>query len=319
MHRISLLFRALSIAALAVAIAGCSTTPQTRALLARDDPGIPARVELTAVPFHPQEEYQCGPASLATVLAFSAVEVSPDALVSQVYVPGRQGAFQVEMLAATRQYQRLAHTINPTLEALFTSVANHQPVLVLQNLGLDWYPQWHYAVVVGYDLDRRRVVLRSGVTERYEMGMRLFERTWRRAEHWGMVVLAPGELPVGDNPRGYFLSVAAFEAQGAPDLVDLAWRSGLERWPDSLELLMGHGNHLYGQGRYPDAAERFRAVTELNPTYGPGYNNLARVLLKSGQRDEALAAATRAVDLGGDLEALYRDTLEQIRQAPDNP
>jgi len=307
--------RLLILAVLTVVLTGCSTTPQTNSLLARKDAGIPPRIELTSVPFHPQEQYQCGPAALATVLEFSDAEATPNALVPQVYVPDRQGSFQVEMLAATRRYQRLAHVIEPTLDTLFASVAAGQPVLILQNLGLNWYPRWHYAVVVGYDLERRQVLLRSGVTKRYAMGMKLFERTWRRADHWGMVVLAPGELPVADNPRAYFLSAAAFETNTPPLLADRAWRSGLERWPTSIELLMGHGNFLHGQGSFDTAIERFLAVTEQAPGYGPGHNNLAQALLSANRRAEALASVRRAVAIGGELEAVYRETLHQIESA----
>jgi len=314
-RRFLLLSRLLILAVIAALLAGCSTTPQTNALLARKTPGIPLRMELTTVPFHPQAQYQCGPAALATVLEFSGTEVSPAALVPQVYVPDRQGSFQVEMLAATRRYQRLAYIIEPTLDALLASVVAGQPVLILQNLGLDWYPQWHYAVVVGYDLERRQILLRSGVTERYEMAMKLFERTWRRAGHWGMVALAPGELPAADNARAYFLSAAAFETHAPAELADTAWRTGLERWPESIELLMGHGNFLHHQGDVTAATERFRTVTTLAPGYGPGHNNLAQALMTAGRFDEALAAAQQAVAIGGELEAAYQATLRQAEEA----
>ena len=59
---------------------------------------LPQQLELTAVPFHPQELYQCGPAALATVLNWSGEQVRPSALVDEVYLPGRQGSLQLEML-----------------------------------------------------------------------------------------------------------------------------------------------------------------------------------------------------------------------------
>lgn len=297
-----------------VVLAGCSTTPQTKALLTAAPSGIPLRKELTEVPFYPQEQYQCGPAALATALQFSGSDATPEALIPLVYVPGRQGSFQVEMLAATRRHHRLAHIIEPSLEGLFASVAAGQPVLILQNLGLDWYPRWHYAVVVGYDLERRHVLLRSGITERYVMGMKLFERTWRRAEHWGMVTLRAGELPASGSDRAYFLSAAAFETQAPPALADTAWRAGLDRWPHSIELLMGHGNFLHGQGDTAAAIERYQAVTVLAPHYGPAHNNLAQALMAAGHRDEALASARQAVAIGGDMAHLYRETLRQIEE-----
>lgn len=305
--------------ALWLILTGCSATPHSDRLFADGRGELPLRSELVDVPFHPQQQYQCGPAALATVLQYSGVDTSPDALVSRIYVPGRQGSFQVEILAATRHHQRLAHTITASLPALLAAVAAGQPVLVLQNLGLDWYPRWHYAVVVGYDFDRRQIVLRSGIEKRYVMGMKLFERTWKRADYWGMVALNPGELPAGEEVRGYFLSAAAFEHNAAPARADAAWRAGLERWPDSIELLMGHGNFLYAGGDAEGAAAQFRAATEYAPTYAPAYNNLAEALLDLGHIWEAQQAARRAVALGGEYLSIYHQTLRRTDDANGHP
>lgn len=70
--------------------AGCATS-QLAALPSQLPATVPARSELTAVPFHPQEDYQCGPAALATTLMYSGVVTSPAALVPQVYLPARIG------------------------------------------------------------------------------------------------------------------------------------------------------------------------------------------------------------------------------------
>src|SRR5512139_1678185 len=114
---------------------------------------LPRRVELAATPFLPQARYQCGPAALATVLAARGVTVSPEELVREVYLPARQGGL-------------LAVAVEPDLDAVLEEVAAGNPVLVLQNLGLDWLPRWHYAVVVGYDLDAQELLLRSGTEPR---------------------------------------------------------------------------------------------------------------------------------------------------------
>lgn len=292
-------------------LVGCSATPHTNRLLQDRPDNLPTSHELTAVPFHAQELYQCGPAALATVLQYSGVDVTPDELVPRIYVPGRQGSFQVEVLAATRHHQRLAYTLEPSLQALLASVSAGQPVLVFQNQGISWHPQWHYAVVVGYDLDKRRIILRSGLDERYVMAMKLFERTWKRGDYWGMVALKPGELPTDGRVQQYFLSAAAFEHNAPPDLADLAWRTGVERWPQQIELLMGYGNFLYNQGDLSRAADHYRSAVEQQPDYAPAYNNLAHILMATGRVQEALTAARRAVAIGGQHNASYRDTLQQ--------
>ncbi|MEX1237141.1 MAG: PA2778 family cysteine peptidase, partial [Pseudomonadales bacterium] len=147
-------------------LSACVSTPQSAGLLQRGQtsPFIQP-VSLTEVPFFPQQAYQCGPAALATLLQTSQVNVSPDALVPLVYLPARRGSLQIEMLAASRTFGRIAYRLSPSLTNVLKQVQGGRPVLVMQNLGLSWYPRWHYAVVVGYDLPRREIVLHSGIKE----------------------------------------------------------------------------------------------------------------------------------------------------------
>ena len=133
-----------------VLLAACAT-PQTKALRGSLTAGIPAHAELDQVVFFPQEEHQCGPASLAMALQHAGQDIRPEQLKPFLYLPEKQGSLQAEMLAAARRYGMLAYALKPELQDVITEVAAGNPVLVLQNLGLSWYPMWHYAVVIGYD------------------------------------------------------------------------------------------------------------------------------------------------------------------------
>ncbi|HEY1151228.1 MAG TPA: PA2778 family cysteine peptidase, partial [Pseudoduganella sp.] len=179
--------RLLAAVAVLLLLAGCAT--QTRALLAAPHSG-PRLQELGATPFYAQERYQCGPAALAMALGAAGIDASPDALVPEVYLPGREGSLQLEMIAAARQHGALAAPIEPRLDALLAELDAGHPVLVLQNLSLPIMPKWHYAVVIGYDLDSGEVILRSGTTRRMTMPLSTFEHTWKRSGFWGIVALA---------------------------------------------------------------------------------------------------------------------------------
>ena len=100
--------------------AGCASLfPQTSELGKSGlPPGLPERVELAHTPFFPQEEYQCGPAALATALVSAGAQTTPEALVPQVYVPERKGSFQVEMLAAARRHGMVSYALAPKFEDL---------------------------------------------------------------------------------------------------------------------------------------------------------------------------------------------------------
>ncbi len=294
---------------------GCAGTPQTDELLAaRSEPRNP--VELTDVPFFPQSPYQCGPAALATVLTSAGAATTPDALAPQVYLPGRRGSLQFELLAATRRYGYISYVLEPRLDDLLNEVAAGTPVLVLQNLGLSWYPRWHYAVVVGFDLSTGEIILRSGGEARHVVSMRVFERTWKRGGSWAMVSMPPDRLPRTAVETSYVLAVVSLERLQKWRDVAVAYDTALTRWPDNLVARIGLGNSRYALGDVPGAEAAYRRATRDHPDAGVAFNNLAQVLADQGRLREAEEAARQAVRLGGPMLEPYEDTLDQILARP---
>ena len=296
-------------------LSGCTSTPQTDKLLTDAAEWVdPSAKELIEVPFYPQEKYQCGPAALATVLGASYVEVTPEQLVDRVYVPGKKGSFQLEMLAAARRHQRIPYELDPQLSDLIREVAAGNPVLVLQNLGPDWYPQWHYAVVVGYDMREGAFVLRSGELERRLTPFKVFENTWRRSNYWGVVALKPGDIPATAGQRKYFLAVSAFAERGGDNgSIQKALLAGVKQWPENRELRMGLANHYYSEGQLAKAGQAYRGLIDKFPGYAPAHNNLALVLLELGKVEEALEHANQAVAIGGRFKDQYLKTLQKVQ------
>jgi len=282
----------------AVLLLGGCATPQVAMLDARWPTELPARVELADVPFFPQEDYECGPAALAMVANAAGVDVTPEALVDQVYLPGRKGSLQPEMLAATRRQGLLAYPLKPKVEDILREVAAGHPVLVFQNLAFSIYPVWHYAVVMGFDRERHVLLLHSGRTARMEISLFAFERTWARGQYWAMLALKPGQLPATAEPQAYTAAVATLErtdARGAQQ----AFAAALQRWPDNRAALLGAGNTAYALGQRDAAAKAYRQAVLKHPDFADGWNNLAQVLLELNRRHEASQAIARAVALGG--------------------
>ncbi len=233
----------------------------------------PPRVDLAATPFFPQDEYQCGPAALATLLGASDVHVTPADLVDAVYIPARKGSLQTEMLAAARQRHRIAYVIEPRFDALVRLLAEGRPVLVLLNLGIDAWPIWHYAVVVGYERDAGRVLLRSGTTRRARLSLRRFLGAWGRAHQWGFIALRPGDVPRTARAPGYAAAVADFERiDGAAAL--RAYVAGIARWPDASLLRFGAANMLLAQGDRAEVSidvegDRRRGIVDVRGSRDP--------------------------------------------------
>ena len=295
-------------------LAGCATPPQLQALQKEWPDGLPARVLLSHVPFFPQDDDLCGPATLATVLQAEGRPVAPADLTPQVYLPGRQGALQVEMLAAARRHGMVAYPLLPELSVVLREVASGHPVLVLQNLSLPIRPLWHYAVVVGYDRDRQIMLLNSGTAERVPLPMRTFEHTWARSQHWAFRVSDPGQLPVSAAPDAWATASAALERVNAA-AAQTAYRTALKAWPGHRISLLGLGNTAYAMGRLEEAAQAYEETTVVHPDFADAWNNLAQVRLELGQWPAARAAVDRAITLGGPRLSQYQTLRERIDRA----
>jgi predicted TPR repeat methyltransferase len=297
------------------ALAGCAT-PESQRLL-EDAGGLPPRAEVTGVPFFPQEEAYCGPAALATVLSWSGLPVTQDEIAAQVYTPGREGTLRTDITAAARRHGRLAVPVT-RLADLAAELAEGHPVLMFQNLGLGWFPVWHYAVAVGYDLQAGDIVLRSGLEPRRVTSLPTFERTWARGDHWALVVLPPDQLPAAADELAVLRAASGLEQAGRPQAAATAYAAIAERWPDSLAGWIGLGNTAYTSQDLAAAEAAFRNATERHPEAAAAWNNLAHVLGEQGRRAEAIAAAEQAVRLGGPDAATYRATLREVGGAgPD--
>ncbi len=282
-----------TLALLLALLTGCAA--QTETLRRTPPPGLAERVELSATAFFAQTEYHCGPAALATVLATAGRDASPALLGEQVFLPARTGTLQIEMIAGARRHGAVATRLPGSLEALLRELQAGQPVVVLLNLGLSWYPLWHYAVAIGYDLRSGDMLLRSGTTERLAMPLSTFEHTWVRAGSWAFVALPPGRWPATAEEPAVVEAAVGFERAAPPAQAVLAYRSALQRWGGSLSLQMGLGNSLYASGDKPAAVAAFEDATRLNATSAAAWMNLASVRSELGQTEAALSAAREAV------------------------
>ena len=267
---------------------GCTPAYQGRHVPVEVHAHLPPAVELSETPFFPQTEHQCGPAALATVLHAHNPEATPESLEPQVYIPQRRGSLQVEMSAAARRYGMLPYTLEPALSDLLTEIAAGNPVLVLQNLRFDWWPQWHYAVVIGYDLAENELVLRSGKTERWRTTFTAFMNTWERADRWALVILPVDRIARTADKSTFLEAAYAFEQTGMNLLAAQAYRTATKQWPDDSTAWLMIGNLAYKTGNNTEAVSALLNASDLAPKSTVIRNNLAYALHANGCTEEAL-------------------------------
>lgn len=278
---------------LVVFVAGCASVPPWPETVEGTSSQSTTRLD---VPFFPQERYQCGPAALATMLASQDIEVTADELVPKVYIPEREGSLKVELVAAARQYGMLVYPLNTDLADMLAEIDAGHPVLVMQNLGFDWFPQWHFAVVIGYDPVDEDLMLHTDTRRANRQPLSVFYRTWERAGRWSAVMLPPGDFPATAEALPYLEAAHDLESTGQQRQAYKAYQAASARWPDEPAAWLGMGNIAYGQQQWVRAAGHYLETMEQFPALAPGWNNLAHALARSGCASEsvdALACADR--------------------------
>ncbi|MGB3622694.1 hypothetical protein FT643_20390 [Ketobacter sp. MCCC 1A13808] len=287
--------------------AGCSFSPP----LTLDSQRITGlnHAEIAATPFLLQDDYQCGPASLAMVMNYYGADITPQRLAPTVFTPDANGSFPAEMDAAIRRQGFISYPVN-TPEDLMLEVAAGHPVVTLQNLGVSWYKKWHFAVVVGFDLDTRSFILRSGEHPRLITGMRLFNTTWLRSQRWGRVILPAHQIPATATPLAFLKAASDLEATGPEGAAYPAYAAAVKRWPERPMTQFAMGNYLLQKDKPRDAKTRFLALLKLDPEFAEGWNNFAYTLDALDCPTLAVQAAQCANRLSPNTPAIQNTLLE---------
>jgi hypothetical protein len=294
-------------------LSGCALLlPQTTALRDARPASLPESVELAEVPFFAQTDYECGPAALATTLSHGGAKVTLDEMIGQVYLPGRKGSLQVEMLAAARRHGMVSYLLAPKMEDMLREVSAGNPVIVLLDYGVWPFSYWHYAVVIGYNLKDGRLYMRSGEKRRLVMPIAVFEYLWKESTYWGMVTVPPDRIPVTATETAFLDSVLALERVADSATARKAYATYRQRWPDNLTASIGLANAQYATGDLADAETVLRDAAERHPDAVVVLNNLAHTLSDRGRNEEALSFIDRAVALGGPFADSVKETRELI-------
>lgn len=296
---------------LMLTLVGCASTPR---LAETTEERLPRQLLLDDVPFHAQRDYQCGPASLAMVLNDGGFDVDVDTLIPQVFLPGREGSVQPEMLATVRRHGRIPFVIEGRLDALLTEVASGHPVVVMQNLALPAWPMWHYAVAIGFDLDRDELILHSGEEPRRVESFRRFDATWARSERWAFVALPPGQLPEGVRPAAAMEAISAFERLHGAEASLPAWAALADRFPGNGMVQFGLGNARHASGDSEAAIAAFERAVSAQPELAVAWLNLGLARRGQGDLGGARDALERAAAQPGHWQPHAREALDALQE-----
>jgi ABC-type bacteriocin/lantibiotic exporter with double-glycine peptidase domain len=163
------------------------------------------------VPFHPQEKYQCGPASLAGVLNFWGVDATPEDIANEIFSRAARGTLNIDMLFYAQRAGLYAEQYAGSWHDLTKKIDSGYPLIVLVDFGFSFYQANHFMVVVGYNNDG--IIVNSEKTERMFIPKDRFLRIWERANYWTLLIKQ--KLEEQQSNRRGLQKVADFLGQSA--------------------------------------------------------------------------------------------------------
>ena len=162
---------------------GCATAQGTA------PQGRVARIE---VPFFPQEDFQCGPAALATVLNYwygkagTAKGLTPEEIVADIYSPSARGVLGIDLELYARKEGFLTQQVAGTVDALKSSIDKGIPAVVLVDYGFSVYQRNHFMVVKGYT--DSALLVNSGRRENELIANGDLLKVWKKTGYWMLLV-----------------------------------------------------------------------------------------------------------------------------------
>jgi len=142
------------------------------------------------VPFIAQEEFLCGPASLAMVLNYYGCSISQEEIAQNFSSDQLLGSFTLDLIAEAKA---LGFSVNfgaGNLERIKQSLENNQPIIVFWNYLLEPLPARHFAVVIGYYQDHNHnwIIVHSGDKPHQILSQEKFLKLWERENYWMMTI-----------------------------------------------------------------------------------------------------------------------------------
>jgi len=141
------------------------------------------------IPFFPQEEYQCGPASLAGVLNYYGLRMTPAEIAAEIFSRRARGTLDMDMVFYAQRKGMKAEQYAGNVEDLQRNLDSQRPIIVLIDQGFWVYQNHHFMVAVGYD--ERNLVVNSGKEEHKFISWEAFVKSWEKTKFWTLRISPP--------------------------------------------------------------------------------------------------------------------------------
>jgi ABC-type bacteriocin/lantibiotic exporter with double-glycine peptidase domain len=148
--------------------------------------GSGQQIIIENVPFYPQDKYQCGPASLAGVMNYLGINITPEEISKEIYSESARGTLDIDMVLYPQKEGLIAVHYSGGMDDLKKNIDSGHPFIVLVDYGFSILKSNHFMVVIGYNKDG--VIVNSGKEKEKFILEEDFIRTWERTRFWTLLI-----------------------------------------------------------------------------------------------------------------------------------
>ncbi len=160
--------------------------------------GLQSARILQKVPFYPQGDHQCGPASMAEVLNYFGAKTTPEGVASSIYSKTARGTLGIDMLIYPAHAGFKASQYSGGQRDIVSKIDRGLPLIVFVDYGFWVYQRGHFMVVVGYDANGP--VVHSGDEPFEHIPWEEFMAPWKRTGYWTLLI-TPGKQKNGKDEK----------------------------------------------------------------------------------------------------------------------
>lgn len=145
---------------------------------------------LSDVPFFPQDDYQCGPAALATVMNYwyirqgGAERIGIDEITKAIYSPGARGVLPSDLENYPKKKGFSAQQFGGSVSDIRDHIDRGVPLILFVEYGLSFYQLNHFLVVTGYTRDG--IIVNSGRRQSETITNSDLEKVWKKTGYWAL-------------------------------------------------------------------------------------------------------------------------------------
>jgi ABC-type bacteriocin/lantibiotic exporter with double-glycine peptidase domain len=181
------MFTSIMVPALLLLLTGCAAYSRPQVINSSPEEAF----LIPDVPFFPEKEQLCGPASLQSLFAYWGKPVPREEISHAIYLPQIKGTFNFDLVNFARSKGFLTELPAGSIEEIERQVRTNHPVIAFLNLGNSLFPLGHYIVIIGYDHLNQELIVHSGQNAFERISYQTFANQWKSTDRWMLIILPP--------------------------------------------------------------------------------------------------------------------------------